>query len=50
GWQMARTALVREESRGAHYRADFPEVRPEWRKRLSVKLDQPQPLNFGPGS
>jgi L-aspartate oxidase len=27
-------ALLREESRGAHYRRDFPEAREEWRRRL----------------
>ena len=27
-------ALRREESRGAHYRRDFPEPRPEWRRHL----------------
>src|SRR5438105_5978204 len=30
----ARAALLREESRGAHYRADAPEMREEWRGRL----------------
>ena len=27
-------ALLREESRGAHYRTDFPEPREEWRRHL----------------
>ena len=27
-------ALLREESRGAHYRRDFPETREEWRRHL----------------
>ncbi|HXG37053.1 MAG TPA: L-aspartate oxidase [Dehalococcoidia bacterium] len=27
-------ALLREESRGAHYRSDFPEPREEWRRHL----------------
>jgi L-aspartate oxidase len=27
-------ALRREESRGAHYRRDFPEARGEWRKHI----------------
>ena len=27
-------ALRREESRGAHYRADFPALDPDWRRRI----------------
>jgi L-aspartate oxidase len=33
GWVMAEAALRREESRGAHYRLDFPEPRAAWRRR-----------------
>ena len=33
GWVMAEAALRREESRGAHYRLDFPRPRPAWRRR-----------------
>jgi succinate dehydrogenase / fumarate reductase flavoprotein subunit len=29
---IARSALIREESRGGHTRDDFPEMSPEWRK------------------
>ena len=29
-------ASRREESRGAHYRDDFPRPRPEWRRQLSM--------------
>ena len=31
---VLRGALEREESRGAHYRTDYPDVEPEWRQNL----------------
>lgn len=34
GRLMAEAALLREESRGAHYRADFPSPVPAWRRRV----------------
>ena len=34
---IARSALTREESRGAHYRQDFPEQDPRWLKNIRVK-------------
>jgi L-aspartate oxidase len=34
GQLMSEAALLREESRGAHYRTDFPHARDEWRRRL----------------
>ncbi len=34
GRLMAEAALVREESRGAHYRTDFPESREAWRRHI----------------
>ncbi|HVX65997.1 MAG TPA: FAD-binding protein, partial [Bryobacteraceae bacterium] len=36
---IARSALARRESRGAHYRTDFPEKRPEFQKHSVVSLN-----------
>ena len=33
---VTRSAMVREESRGAHSRIDFPELNPEWGKKNNV--------------
>ena len=33
---IASCALAREESRGAHYRTDFPEKRPEFQKHSRI--------------
>jgi L-aspartate oxidase len=35
---VAEGALMREESRGAHYRTDFPEPRDEWRRHIVFRL------------
>jgi L-aspartate oxidase len=43
GWMMAEAALRREESRGAHYRIDFPESRRQWRRRQFFVV-RPRPL------
>jgi L-aspartate oxidase len=32
-------ALQREESRGSHYREDFPETRQKWRRRQRITID-----------
>jgi L-aspartate oxidase len=34
---IARCALAREESRGAHFRTDFPEKRPTFEKHSVVQ-------------
>ncbi len=33
-------ALTREESRGTHYREDFPQSNPEWTRRVTVSRDK----------
>lgn len=37
---VTHAALLREESRGAHQRTDFPRTRPEWRRHLSFRGTQ----------
>ncbi len=38
---MARSALARTESRGVHFRIDFPEINDaQWRRHLTIRLDQ----------
>ncbi len=39
GRLAVEAALQREESRGAHYRHDFPEPREEWRRHLVFRSD-----------
>jgi len=36
---VARSALCRTESRGAHYRSDWPQSNPEWLKRICLAAD-----------
>ncbi|TRM95576.1 L-aspartate oxidase, partial [Sulfolobus sp. B1] len=33
-----KAALLREESRGSHYRTDFPKRRDIWRRRIYFKV------------
>lgn len=37
---IALSAMIREESRGAHFRRDFPETKEEWRKRIVLQLQE----------
>ena len=37
---LLRSALERDESRGAHYRTDAPEVDPEWQRNILVTEDE----------
>jgi L-aspartate oxidase len=38
---VARAAVLRRESRGAHFRTDFPESDPAWRGRIHWRRGQP---------
>ncbi|MEN2984399.1 MAG: FAD-binding protein, partial [Dictyoglomaceae bacterium] len=40
GYLMAKSALLREESRGAHFRVDFPTMRDTWRKHIVLEKDK----------
>ena len=46
GQMVAQCALMRQESRGAHYRSDFPSEDPAWTKNLTVRLESGQ-MRFG---
>jgi L-aspartate oxidase len=50
---VARAALWREESRGGHYRSDFPEQREEWRvhsvQRNGESITSAETIDFRPG-
>jgi L-aspartate oxidase len=54
GWQlqnmlevsrlMIRGAIERRETRGVHFRNDFPETSPDWRVHIGWLRGRPQPL------
>ncbi len=44
GTAIIKAALYRRESRGSHYRADFPELDPGWNRRLLVMMDGAGPV------
>ena len=33
---VVKSAILRRESRGAHYRSDFPETKDEWKKSIII--------------
>ena len=37
---MVESALLRQESRGSHYREDFPETRPDWEKHVVLTQEE----------
>ncbi|MCK4723404.1 MAG: hypothetical protein KAT75_08865, partial [Dehalococcoidia bacterium] len=38
---MTEAALLRQESRGAHFRTDFPESLSDWQKHIVFKVNNP---------
>lgn len=40
---IARAALVREESRGVHFRTDYPRSRPRWRTHVGIRIQRGEP-------
>lgn len=44
GNAIAKSALLREESRGSHYREDFPDKSSDFNKRITVRLEDNEVL------
>jgi L-aspartate oxidase len=42
GWLVAHSALRREETRGVHFRSDFPEPADAWKKHLTARRSDDQ--------
>ncbi len=43
GRLMVESALLRRESRGSHFREDFPETRPDWAKHVVFSQEEVKP-------
>jgi len=44
---IVESALLREESRGGHFRTDFPQTRPEWAHHTEMTLEHALAIRAG---